>query len=242
MAQVQTGETLLGTSDQAGLVFIRADQTSEMPITVKRSGYVLKEGAIAFEKGAFKEETFVLTPRENGLLLGKKFILDSEPWDEKTEKIFGLTADHEEANLLVAQKLQALLEEAGAITLLTRNSLEEHPTPGDRVIAGEKFGGDYFITMTHRKGTPCAAHYFLSQPGKKLAQAIANAMKRELKFKNVKVQEGLDFTIIHPSSTSVLINFGEGHLSKETKEKAIEQEARCIYQGLVKFLKNQKEE
>lgn len=110
---------------------------------------------------------------------------------------------------MVAQKLQAMLEEAGAITLLTRNSLKEHPTPGDRVIAGEKFRGEYFITMTHRKGTPYAAHYFLSQPGEKLAQAIANAMKRELKFKNVKVQEGLDFTIIQPSATSVLINFGE---------------------------------
>ncbi len=67
-------------------------------------------------------------------------------------------------------------------------------------------------------------------------------MKRELKFKNVSVQEGLDFTIIHPSSNSVLINFGEEHLNKEAKEKAIEPEAQCIYQGLVEFLKNQKKE
>ena len=133
---------------------------------------------------------------------------------------------------MVAQKLQALLEEAGAITLLTRNSLEEHPTPGDRVIAGEKFGGEYFITMTHRKGTPYAAHYFLSQPGKKLAQAIANAMKRELKFKNVKVQEGLDFTIIQPSSTSVLINFGEGHLSKEDKRKSYRARSPVCLSGI----------
>ena len=126
--------------------------------------------------------------------------------------------------------------------MLTRNSLEEHPTPGDRVIAGEKFGGEYFITIAHRKGAPYAAHYFLSQPGKKLAQAIANAMKREVKFKNVKVQEGLDFTIIHPSATSVLINFGEKHLSTTAKEKAIDEEARCIYQGLVEFFKSQKKE
>ncbi len=242
MVTVRGGDTLLGVSNEEGLVFIKTHEAGESSITLSKPGYETQERTIAFTKGILKEETFTLTPKEDGCLLEKKIILDSEPWDEKTEKIFGLTADYEEANLLVAQKLQALLEEAGAITMLTRNSLEEHPTPGDRVIAGEKFGGEYFITITHRKGTPYAAHYFLSQPGKKLAQAIANAMKRELKFKNVKVQEGLDFTIIHPSSTSVLINFGEKHLSKETKEKAIEQEARCVYQGLVEFLKSQKKE
>ena len=239
---VRGGDTLLGVSNEEGLVFIKTHEAGESPITLSKPGYETQESTIAFTKGILKEETFTLTPKEDGCLLEKKVILDSEPWDEKTEKIFGLTSDYEEANFWVAKKIQALLEEAGAITTLTRNSLEEHPTPGDRVIAGEKFGGEYFITLTHRKGTPCAAHYFLSQPGKKLAQAIANAMKRELKFKNVKVQEGLDFTIIHPSSTSVLINFGEGHLSKETKEKTIEQEARCVYQGLVEFLKSQKKE
>jgi N-acetylmuramoyl-L-alanine amidase len=237
---VRGGDTLLGVSNEEGLVFIKTHEAGENPITLSKPGYATQEPTIAFTKGIFKKETFTLTPKEDGCLLGKRFILDPEPWDEKTEKIFRLTADHEEANLLVAQKLQALLEEAGAITTFTRNFIEEHPTPGDRVVVGEKFAGEYFITITHRKGTPYAAYYFLSQPGKKLAQAIANAMKRELKFKNVNVQQGLDFTIIHPSSTSVLINFGEEHLSKETKEKAIDQKARCIYQGLVEFLKHQK--
>ena len=242
MVMVRGADTLLGVSNEEGFVFIKAHEAGESSITLSKHGYETQEHTIAFTTGIFKEKTFTLTPKEDGCLLEKKILLDPEPWDEKTEKIFGLTAEYEEANLLVAQQLQALLEEAGAITLLTRNSLEEHPTPGDRVSAGEKFGEAYFVTITHRKGTPYAAHYFLSQLGKKLAQATANAMKRELKFKNVSVQEGLDFTIIHPSSNSVLINFGEGHLNKEAKEKAIEQEARCIYQGLVEFLKSQKKE
>jgi N-acetylmuramoyl-L-alanine amidase len=243
MVMVRGGDTLLGASNKEGLVFIKTHEAGESSITLSKPGYETQERTIAFTKGILKEETFTLTPKEEGCLLEKKIILDSEPWNEKTEKIFGLAADYEEANLLVAKKIQALLQEAGAITLLTRNSLEEHPIPGDRVSAGEKFGGEYFITITHRKGTPYAAHYFLSQPGEKLAHAIANAMKRELKFKNVKVQEGLDFTIIHPSSTAVLINFGEKHLSKEKKiaEEAIEKEARCIYQGFVEFLKSRRQ-
>jgi len=244
MVMVRGGDTLLGASNKEGLVFVKAHEAGESSITLSKPGYETQERTIAFTKGILKEESFILTPKEDGCLLEKKIILDPEPGDEKTEKIFGLTADYEEVNLLVAKKIQALLEEAGAIATLTKNSLEEHPTAGDRVIAGEKFGGEYFVTITHRKGTPYVAHYFLSQPGKKLAQAIANAMKRESKFKNVKVQEGLDFTIIQPRSTSVLINFGEKHLSKGKKiaEQTIEQEAQCIYQGLVKFLKNQKEE
>jgi N-acetylmuramoyl-L-alanine amidase len=244
MVIVRGGDILLGVSNEEGLVFIKTHEAGESLITLSKPGYETQERAIVFTKGVLKEETFILTPKGDGLLLGKKIILDPEPWDEKTEKIFGLTADYEQANLLVAQKLQAVLEEAGAITVLTRNSLHEHPTPGDRVIAGEKFGGEYFITITHRKGTSYAAHYFLSQTGKKLAQAIANAIKRELKFKNVKVQEGLDFTIIHPGSTSLLLNIGEKHLSKEKKiaEQTLEKEARCIYQALVEFLKSPKKE
>jgi N-acetylmuramoyl-L-alanine amidase len=239
MVTMREGGTLLGVSNEEGLVFIKTHEARESLITLSKPGYETQERAIAFTKGVFKKETFILTPKEDGFLLGEKIILDPEPWDEKTEKIFGLTADYEEANLLVAQKLQELLEEAGAITTLTRNSLHEHPTPGDRVIAGEKLGGGYFITITHRKGTSYAAHYFLSQPGKKLAQAIANAMKRELKFKNVKVQEGLDFTIIHPSSPSLLINIREKHSGNEKKIAAqtIEKEARCVYRGLVEFFK-----
>ena len=239
MVTVRAGDTLLGVSNEEGLIFIKAPEPGESSIAFSKPGYETQEHIISFTKGTFKTETFTLTPKENGLFLEKRFILDPEPGDEKTEKVIGLNADSEEANLLVAQKLQALLAEAGAITTCTRNSLEEHPTPGDRVMVGEKFAGDYFITITHRKGIPYTAHYSLSPSGTKLAQAIANVVKNELKFKDVKVQEGLDFTIIHPSSPSVLINFGGKYPSKELKQQGIDQEAHCIYQGLVEFLKNQ---
>lgn len=238
---VREKDELLGASDEEGLVFVKKSDTGETAFTISKPGYETQERILAFTKGIEKDETFTLIPKEDGCLLGEKIILDPEPLDEKTEKLFGLTADDEKINLMIAQKLRALLEEAGAVTMLTRNSLEEHQTPGDRVLAGEKFAGNYFITITHRKAAPYAAHYFLSLSGKKLAQTIAGVIKKELNFKNVNVQEGLDFTIIQPSATSLLINFGEQSFSKEGTESAINQKARCLYQGLVEFFKKQQE-
>lgn len=229
---VQGKDALLGISNEEGLVFINNPEAGESGIRISKPGYETAERTVVFIKGIAKEETFTLTPREHGLFLGEKFVLDPEPWDENS------IADGGEANFLVARKLQALLEEAGALTLLTGNSPAEHLTPEDRVITGEKFAGDYFITIAHRKGMPSTSHYFLSRPGKNLAQAIAGVMKSELQCKDVTAQEGLDFTIIQPSATSLLVNFGE---NKKIKESPVDLKARCIYQGLIEFLTRRKE-
>ncbi|MCD6352583.1 MAG: N-acetylmuramoyl-L-alanine amidase [Proteobacteria bacterium] len=237
--RIKMGETLIGTSDKEGLAFIKFDKSGEFPITLERSGYLSKKGILFFEKGAFREKRFSLIPREEGMLLGRKFTLDPEPWDEHTEKKFGLRADSEEANLLVAKKLQTLLEEAGAITTLTRNSLQQHPTLRERVLEGESFAGEYFITLTHRKSGTYVAHYFQSQTGKQLAQQVAQALKQELNLKKMKVQERADFTIIHPSAPAIVVNPGRKHLCKRIKKEpeTLEREAWSIYQGLVTFLK-----
>ena len=238
--RVQGEKTLLGISDKNGLVFVKFDRKGEYPITLERPGYISKKEVIFLKKGEFREENFSLTPRENGILFGRKFTLDPEPRDEYTEKEFGLKTDSEKANLLVAKKLQDFLEEAGALTTLTRNSFHQCPTPGERVMVGEKFSGDYFITLTHRKGNPCVAYYFLSPTGKHLAQILAQFLRKELKVKNVIVQEGTDFTIIHPRSPSVVVNFGEKYLGKKGKKRhaALEKQAWGVYQGLVTFFKN----
>ncbi|MBW1678542.1 MAG: N-acetylmuramoyl-L-alanine amidase [Deltaproteobacteria bacterium] len=239
MVRVKGKETVLGTSDRNGLVFIRSDRSGEIPVTLKRPGYLPKKEMVFFKKGVFREEHFSLTPREEGLLFGRKFTLDPEPWDEKTEKISGLRPNSEGDNLLVTKKLQGFLEESGAITTLTRNSLQEHPTPGERVMAGGKFNGNYFITLTHRNDNPYVAHYFLSQTGKQVAQKIAQLLKKELKLKGVRAKEGTDFTIIHPHYPSIVVNFGEKYLCKKAKNRqaALEQEARSVYQGLVAFFR-----
>jgi len=235
--RILKGEVLLGISDLNGLVFVSSDRSGELPVTIKRTGYIDKRELILFQPGTFREEHFYLTPRENGVLLGRKFTLDPEPQDEHTEKEFNLHPKAEKVNLLVAKKLKDFLECSGATVALTRNFLHQHPTPGERVLVGEKFAGDFFLTLTHRKGRSFIAHYFNSQTGKKLAQTLAQVLKKELKLKKVTVKEGNDFTIIHPRAPSVIINFGKRSLKKvKNWQKIVEEEALGAYRGLVVFL------
>ncbi|MFH0811777.1 MAG: N-acetylmuramoyl-L-alanine amidase [Pseudomonadota bacterium] len=237
--RVKGGEGLLGTTDRNGMTFISSDRSGEISLTLERPGYLPHQVKVGLKKGAYREEGFSLTPQENGVLLGKKIILDPEPWEEHTEREFGVHADAEKANLEVAQQIQVLLERAGAITTITRNSLNQHPTPGERVLTGEKFGGEYLITITHRNDYPYVSHYFRSQVGKQLAQTIAQLLKRELLLNEVVVNEGTDFTIIHSSAPSIVVNLGKGYTDSEevNGEDHFMKEARGVYQGLVEFLR-----
>jgi len=240
--RVQDGEETLGISDVNGLVFIRSPREGERPITLERPGYAPKKELVVFEKGEFRQERFTLLPREEGLLLGGKITLDPEPWDDDTEREFDLRADAEQANLFVVKKLHGLLEEAGALVTVTWNDLSQRPTPGERVLVGENFDGDYFITLTHRKGKPGVTHYFRSQTGKQLAQALAQFLKKELPLKKMAAQDAADFTIIHPRCPSIVINFGKKYVPKkrERRQDVLEKEARGVYEGLLGFLRESK--
>jgi len=233
---VREGDAIVDISDKFGWAFIHSSNSKEKVIILGKSGYESKKCRIIFYPGEFRKGVFTLSPQEGGLLLGKRIILDPEPIVENSQKIFGNEGKDKDLSLLVAQKIQTLLEEAGALTILTRNSSIAHPTPGERVAAGEKFKGEYFITITQRKDDPYIAHYFLSESGKKLAQVIAKVLAQVLNLKEVKVQEGLDFTIIQPSATSILINLGNKGLRQEN---FIEQAAQSIYKGLVDYRKSE---
>ena len=235
---MKKGNGLIGTSDKEGSAFIKSDKAGELSVTLEKPGYITKKKSVFFEKGAFREKHIVLDYKEGGLLLGRKFTIDPEPWNETTEKEFGLRSDVERANWLVAKELQTLLEEAGAITTLTRNSLLQSPSLRDRVLKGEIFAGDFFITITHRKSNCYVAHYFRSQTGKRLAQQMAHSLKQKLKLRKIKVQERSDFTIIHPTAPAIVVNIGRNCFCKKTKP--FEKEAKIIYQGLVNFLKEAK--
>lgn len=237
--RVHDEESTLGVSDTNGLVFVRLYRAGAYPLTLERYGYTPKNELIVFEKGAFRRERLTLFPREDGLLLGKKITLDPEPWDDDTEKAFGLRADVEKANVLLVKELQGLLQEAGARVVVTRDDLGRQPTPGERVLIGENFDGDYFITLTHRKGPPYVAHYFRSQSGKRLAQALAQFLRKELSLKKMVARDAADFTIIHPRCPSIVINLGGKHLpkKKERRHELLQKDARGVYDGLLTFLR-----
>jgi N-acetylmuramoyl-L-alanine amidase len=242
--RVKDGAEILEISDRNGLAFISSPGAKEPSLTLERPGYASKKERVVFEKGGFRQERFALLPWEEGLVLGKIITLDPEPWDDDTEREFGLRADGEKANLFVVNKLQGLLEKAGARVAVTWDGLSQRPTPGERVLVGEDSSGDYFITLTHRKGKPYVAHYFRSQTGKQLAQALAQSLKKELPpLKKIAARDAADFTIIHPRCPSIVINFGKKQVPKkrERRQDVLAKEAQGVYEGLLGFLKEEKE-
>jgi len=240
--RVRDGEATLGISDASGQVYMRSTEKGARPLILERAGYIPKKELVVFEQGVFRQERFTLLPREEGLLLGKKITLDPEPLAADTESAFDLDADGENANVFVVNKLCGLLREAGARVVVTRDALSQHPTLGERVLAGESFYGDYFITLTHRKGKPYVGHYFRSQSGKLLAEALVQFLKQELSLEKITALDVDDFTIIHPRCPSILINLGNKHFPKrkERREEVLEKEARGVYEGLVTYLRKTK--
>ena len=72
MVTVRGGDTLLGVSNEEGLVFIKTHEAGESSITLSKPGYETQESTIAFTKGILKEETFTLTPKGRWLPVRKK--------------------------------------------------------------------------------------------------------------------------------------------------------------------------
>jgi N-acetylmuramoyl-L-alanine amidase len=236
---VKGEEGPLGITDGNGLAFIRSYKSTTLTLTLVRPGYESLPVKVLFERGAYRKEEFSLTPREDGVLLRRKFTLDPEPWNEHAGNDFDAYPDREKANFIVAQELQTLLGEAGAVAVLTRTSPHDHLSPGERVLRGEQFGGEYFITIAHRKDASSVAHYFRSRMGKKLADSVAQVLNQQLHLKNISPQEGADYTITQPSSPSIVINAGEAYLTgrEQPGEELLTREAQGIYEGIVRFLK-----
>jgi N-acetylmuramoyl-L-alanine amidase len=232
--QVLRGDTLLGVSDQNGLVFLRSDRSENLLVTLTRPGYESPGENILFETGAYRMDEISMVPREQGLLLDRRVVLDPELSPEND-----LSADTAEANLAVARHLHTLLTEAGAQAALTFTSPEAHPAPGERVLFAEKFPAELFLTIAHRTGSPGVFHYYLSATGKRLATRIAESLQQTLRIPAVGVGEGLDFTVIHTTAPSVVVNLGRSSVGKKGAVEGTrhEEAAKSIYLGLVEFLR-----
>jgi hypothetical protein len=229
----ENGE-VLGTTDQNGLVFLLAAHDDETTVTLSKAGYLPREETFLFEKGKFRSQLFALVPRAGGVFLGRTVTLDPEPWDELFAEENGLKSEVEEANIHVARYLQELLEASGAEVILTRGSLDESPSLGDRLRAGEMSKSELYLMVTHRNRNPSVGHYFSSAAGKHLAQQLARSIQKECGLSEVAVQQSSDFTIVHPSCPSVVVNFG--FAGEIPHKKTLKQEARGVYEGLATFL------
>lgn len=238
---VLAGDVPLGLSDENGLIFLDSDRSSQALLTFVRAGYESKQEQISFKKGTYRVGELSMVAKEGGLLLSRRVVLDPEPYDEDTAQEYGLTAEAAEANLAVARYLQALLTQAGAQAALTFSAPEAGPASADRVRFAEKFPAELFLTITHRKGGPRVSHHYLSETGKRLATEIAESLEQTLKISAVEVAEGLDYTVIHTTAPSIVVDLGGSSLGKKGAGESTrpEEEAKSIYCGLVGFFRIQ---
>lgn len=235
---VKADGKVVAASDQHGFAFFSAEKSGAALITVEKQGYAPVKKTIVFEDSGFHEEQLTMVPREGGILLGQRFTLDPEPWDERLAKAYGLERQYEGANLVVALHLQDLLETAGAKVVLTRSSLDSVPTLKARILRGEEFGSDFYLSLTHRNGNPSVTYYFASPVGQGLAQVIGGMLQEKRRFKELVVAEGTEFTIIQPSAPSVVVNLGDAMNAQN--QEGLRQEAHDIYNGIVAFLSEQR--
>ena len=81
--KVSASGAVVGTTDRNGLVFLRAAHTGETSVTLSKTGFLDGEALIAFEKGTFRNEAFLLEPRADGVFLNRTITIDPEPWDKR---------------------------------------------------------------------------------------------------------------------------------------------------------------
>lgn len=130
-------------------------------------------------------DTLEMTPWFEGLLTGRRFVIDPEGGraSEIGKGPLGLSASH--VNLQVANYLAGFLRRAGGRVLLAREN-EEVRTPEDVARLTNRFGADLYVEIRHRVEPADSAltaktfHFPGSRNGSRAAERVAAAMARRL--------------------------------------------------------------
>jgi N-acetylmuramoyl-L-alanine amidase len=155
-------------------------------------------------------DTLRLLPWYDGLLLGRRFVLDPEggPAREVGVGGMGLSASH--VNLRVATYLAGFLHAAGARTLVTRTS-EEVPLPEDVARATNRFRADRYLEIRHPAvpGDSAAAvrsHFFPgSANGEKMARTVGEAVARRLQREHRGPSELVTYPLQQTACPAIVI-------------------------------------
>jgi N-acetylmuramoyl-L-alanine amidase len=114
-------------------------------------------------------DTVALTPWFDGVLLGKRFVLDAQGGAPRTVGVgaLGLSASH--VNLRVAHYLAGFLRNAGAGVRLARTT-EEVPLSEDVARMTNRWRADYYLEIRHPASSDSLAvhsYRFPAAPGRR---------------------------------------------------------------------------
>lgn len=182
-----------------------------------------------------KTNQILLKKFENGILFGKRIVLDPEfgglenggtgPSGERASDI----------NRLIAENTRTRLQKAGAVVVMAREG-DRSVTVSDRIeLANEPLADVYILIHCDTDETkPYVAHYPNSQFGGNLSQAIIKAAMRDF---NPERREIINFITQQTPCTCAMVSFVSTQLTNPMDLKRIDGVSESIFNGLLLFFK-----
>lgn len=175
---IVAGDSLLANGSHSGTYFLLSD-FARGPVAhwFVAPGYEPRQIASENDVPA-SPDTLFLRPWYNGVLIGRRFVIDPEggSGSEAGRGPLGLSGPH--ANLQVAKYAAEYLRAAGARVLLTRTT-EQTLSPRDVVDVTNRFGAHRYVEIRHRNAPADSAlrvdaSFF---PGSGTGSAMATAVQ-----------------------------------------------------------------
>ena len=160
--QLVRNGTVVARSDAGGFVYDRTAATGRTGYGLQKPGYELLTITPVLSAGSTAIENLQLTPVDGGLFFGKTIMLDPAGTTIRALPIINSLREH--------------IEEAGGKAVITWQSAPA-PDARQRVITATRAKADVFITIELGESSPVAGHYFRSEKGKLLAEAVCTCVE-----------------------------------------------------------------
>jgi len=225
-------------TDLLGYCFYQRGSDEELEYTIWKNGYLPLKGFSNLRKGEVIQENLVLEPLDQAIMWHKVVVIDPQGGEQPFLSDASREMARAEVNLQTALCLKKMLELAGTVVILTRES-DSFSTPVERVIKANEVRADVVVSLDHRKGSSYLGYYFNSLKGRFLARSIKQVIDDELSCKKLKMTEDNEFILVHTRMPAVVINLDHRkckRLPRDEEERSWA-EAQTIYQGLRSYFK-----
>ena len=258
-ALASVDDRALGYSDHAGYFAAQLAEIKDSSIIFSRQGYIPQKAAHSASKGS---QLVKLEPIAGEVLFGQRFALDPEFGGSEKGAIGPTGVRASDLNLLVADYLAQFLRASGASAALTRES-DETVSALQRVECAEKFGANWFISISHGDRTNgqdtevegaetevvnnkvSVLHYANSKDGKRLATSIAESLRNGGIADSADAEPGSAFVLTQTSSPAVIVRGPNPSAAENEDKQRHPSEARkvayAIYCGILDSLGVSKE-